>query len=125
MVKDVRARINNLAFLKDTRKHLRNNLTEAEAILWSMLKNSKLGGRKFRRQHSIGYYIVDFYCPAEKLVIELDGQGHYTHEGMSNDAERDKHLSMMGIKVLRFENIEVKENLTKVLQKIKEEYTQQ
>jgi very-short-patch-repair endonuclease len=60
-----------------------------------------------------------FYCPAEKLIIELDGQHHYTPDGISRDTERDKHLEMMNIKVLRFENKEVFNNLTQVLQKIK------
>jgi len=72
--------LNNINYLKDTRKYLRNNLTEAESLLWEVLKGKKLAGRKFRRQHSIGYYIVDFYCPSEKLIIELDGQHHFTPE---------------------------------------------
>ena len=58
-----------------------------------MLKNKKLDGRKFRRQHSIGKYVVDFYCPAEKLVVELDGAGHYTPEGSDYDEKRDGWMS--------------------------------
>ncbi|NVO10328.1 MAG: endonuclease domain-containing protein [Bacteroidales bacterium] len=114
--------LHNIKYLEETRKHLRRNMTEAELILWSMLKDKKLRGRKFRRQHSIGYYIADFYCPSEKLVIELDGQHHYTSEGIENDQDRDKHLGLMGIKVLRFENKQVKENLTGVLKTIKEHF---
>ena len=87
--------------------------------LWNILKDKKLCCRKFRRQHSIGYYIADFYCTKEKLVIELDGKNHYTPEGITNDLERDKNLAMMNIKVLRFENKEVKNNLTEVLKSIK------
>jgi very-short-patch-repair endonuclease len=94
-------------------------MTEAELVLWSVLKAKKLCGRKFRRQHSIGYYIADFYCPSEKLIIELDGQHHFTQEGTENDIERDKHLEEMNIKVLRFENKEVLNNLTQVLKIIK------
>ena len=111
--------LNNLSFLKDTRIHLRRNMTEAELILWEVLKGKKLCGRKFRRQHSIGYYIADFYCPSEKLIIELDGHHHFTPEGIEKDIERDTHLESMNIKVLRFENKEVHNNLTGVLKNIK------
>jgi very-short-patch-repair endonuclease len=84
-----------------------------------VLKDKKLGGRKFRRQHSTGYYIADFYCPSEKLIIELDGKHHYTPEGKEKDTERDNHLEEMNINVLRFENKEVLNNLTEVLKRIK------
>ena len=59
----------NLPYLKEKRKYLRENMTEAELVLWSVLKGKKLEGRKFRRQHSIGHYIADFYCSSEKLII--------------------------------------------------------
>jgi very-short-patch-repair endonuclease len=71
----------NIPLLKDTRKNLRKNMTPAELVLWDMLKEKRFYGRKFRRQHSIGYYIADFYCPSEELIIELDGQHHFTTEG--------------------------------------------
>jgi very-short-patch-repair endonuclease len=116
-------RLNNLSVLKERRKELRSGLTEAEKVLWKVLKSSKLAGRKFRRQHSIGYYIADFYCPSEKLVIELDGQQHYTEEGKLKDKERDEHLRSLGIKVLRFKNAEVLSNLNDVLKRIESEYT--
>jgi very-short-patch-repair endonuclease len=116
-------RLNNLSVLKERRKELRSSLTEAEKVLWKVLKSSKLAGRKFRRQHSIGYYIADFYCPSEKLVIELDGQQHYFEEGKLKDKERDEHLKLLGIKVLRFKNEEVISNLNDVLKRIEEEYT--
>jgi very-short-patch-repair endonuclease len=112
-------KLNNLAYLKVTRNHLRKNMTEAELVLWKVLKDRQLCGRKFRRQHSIGHYIADFYCPSEKLIIELDGHHHYTPEGISKDLERDGHLEMMDIKVLRFENKEVLNNLTQVVKSIK------
>ena len=63
-------------YLQTFRTKLRSNLTPAEATLWRMLKGSKLQGRKFRRQHSVANYILDFYCPAERLAVELDGQVH-------------------------------------------------
>jgi len=112
----------NLPYLKETRKHLRQNMTEAELVLWSVLKGKKLEGRKFRRQHSIGHFIVDFYCSSEKLIIELDGKHHFTKEGREKDKERDEHLVLMNKKVLRFENKEVLNNLTEVLKRIKKEF---
>jgi very-short-patch-repair endonuclease len=113
------AKLNNITYLKDTRDHLRKNMTEAELVLWDVLKDKKLCGRKFRRQHSIGYYIADFYCAPEKLIIELDGKDHFTPGGIAKDQDRDKHLKMMNIKVLRFENKEVLNDLTYVLKRIK------
>ena len=94
----------NLPHKKDDRQTLRGHLTPAEANLWSCLKSAQLAGRKFRRQHSIGAYIVDFYCPEERLVIELDGAGHFTSSGNLHDAARTAHLNSLGIQVLRFEN---------------------
>lgn len=112
----------NLPYLKETRQYLRKNMTEAELVLWSVLKEKKLDGRKFRRQHSIGHYIADFYCSSEKLIVELDGQHHFTNNGIEKDKERDEHLALLGKKVLRFENKEVLNNLTEVLKKIKKEF---
>ena len=97
-------------------------MTEAELVLWKVLKDKKLSGRKFRRQHSIGYYIADFYCSSEKLIIELDGQHHYTKEGLEKDIERDLHLGLMDKMVLRFENKDVLNNLTEVLKQIKAQF---
>ncbi len=68
--------IHNIKYLEVLRKDLRNNLTPAEATLWKYLQHSKLDSRKFRRQHSVNNYIIDFYCPSEKLGIELDGNIH-------------------------------------------------
>jgi very-short-patch-repair endonuclease len=108
----------NAIFLKARRKELRNNLTPAEAILWGMLKGGQLDNRKFRRQHSIGKYIVDFYCPAERLVIELDGAVHLNAGQNLYDSERDEFLNGLGIKVLRFENKMVFEDMAGVLREI-------
>ena len=88
--------IKNVTYLKDRRKDLRNNLTPAEATLWKYLKGSTLKDRKFRRQHSIGNYIVDFYCPEEKLIIELDGEVHNDPMQAVYDAERSEWLISMG-----------------------------
>lgn len=110
--------IHNRKYLKEKRKDLRNNLTSAEATLWKSLQKRKLKGLKFRRQHSIENFIVDFYCPSEKLIIELDGAHHYTSAGFEADIERDKKLQGLGFKVLRFENIEVFKDLEGVLNEI-------
>jgi very-short-patch-repair endonuclease len=96
--------LNNHPELKTFRRQLRNELTPAEAKLWDYLKGKKLEGRKFRRQHSVGPFILDFYCPAERLGIELDGQPHFHPAAREYDRERDIFLEFYGICVLRFEN---------------------
>lgn len=111
--------LHNKPILKQIRKDLRNNLTPAEAELWKHLKNSALEDRKFRRQHSVGTYVLDFYCPQESLAIELDGQGHFSTAGQEQDAERDAYLDSLGIKVLRFENKYVFTHLEEVLDEIR------
>lgn len=111
---------NNLKRLKPTRKRLRNNPTPAEKRLWDKLRNSQLAGKKFRRQHSVGNYILDFYCPQHQLAIELDGDSHFTELGMEYDARRTACLIKVGIRVLRFTNSEVFENLENVLERIRE-----
>ena len=86
------------------RRSLRTNGTMEEAMMWNVLKNRQVSGVRFRRQFSVGAYILDFYCPELKLCIELDGAGHYNSEGLRHDYVRDKYLSELGIRVLRFEN---------------------
>jgi len=115
-------KIFNRKNLKPRRKELRNDMTFAEVLLWKELKQNKLTNRKFRRQQSIDYYIVDFYSPQEHLVIELDGEGHFTEEGEKYDTERTKYLESLGLKVLRFENNEVLLNMEYVLKRIKENF---
>jgi very-short-patch-repair endonuclease len=110
--------LHNRKYLKEFRKELRSNLTPAEAELWNHLKGSRLNGRKFRRQHSIENFILDFYCPSERLAIELDGQIHYNTIAEQFDADRDETLKSLGIKVIRFENKEVFQNLEGILQEI-------
>jgi very-short-patch-repair endonuclease len=94
----------NRKSLKEFRSVLRNSSTSAEVALWVMLKSKKLERRKFRRQYSIGRYIVDFCCPSEKLIIELDGNPHGEYHRIQKDETRDKFLESLGFKVLRFEN---------------------
>ena len=118
----MRAQIHNKKALKDNRKTLRNNLTPAEAKLWSLLQNSQLENRKFRRQHSVGPYVLDFYCPSEKLCVELDGSGHYTEPGFEYDTARSEYLGCLNIKVIRFENKDVFENTEGVLEEIRRNF---
>jgi very-short-patch-repair endonuclease len=101
-------------------KHLRENLTEAEEILWSELRNNKLEGYKFRRQHPLNNYIADFYCHKLKLVIEIDGGYHQTTEQKQLDAERTEMIEFQGLQVIRFTNEEVIQDIKNVLNKIKE-----
>ena len=114
--------IHSLSYLKTFRTALRNNLTPAEAFLWIQLQKSQLEGRKFRRQHSIGNYIVDFYCPSEQLAIELDGDGHFNATAEEYDKERDLFIAQFGILVLRFENKQVFDNLEAVFEEIKSNF---
>lgn len=114
------ARLNNLIALSTKRKDLRKHLTSAEARLWLYLKNNQLG-YKFRRQHSFNYYILDFYCPAKKLAIELDGSPHDTEAGYEKDQQRTKYLESNGIKVIRFLNKDIIQNLEGVLAEIKKQ----
>ena len=115
-------KIHNRKDLKELRKELRNNPTKAESFLWRALKKSQLEGRKFRRQQSIENYIVDFYCPKEKLIVELDGKVHENAINNNYDFKRTERLEELGLKVIRFSNEEVFENLSLVLEAIKEEF---
>lgn len=105
----------NINPLKNRRKQLRNRATEAEKILWSCLKKNTLK-HKFIRQYSVEGYVVDFYCPDSRLAIELDGEQHKSN--VEYDSYRTKLLNAWGIKLIRFWNWEIKENLTQVLKKI-------
>lgn len=96
--------LNNRKYLKAFRKKLRNQGTSAEAVLWTHLKGKKIAGIKFRRQHSIGKYIIDFYAPSKKIGIELDGEIHNWGRSANNDSEKALFLQGLGITLLRFEN---------------------
>jgi len=114
--------LHNRKELESYRKALRHNLTSAEATLWIELKGKQLEGRKFRRQHSVGPYILDFYCPSEKLCVELDGAGHFTPEGVAYDKTRTEYLNRLNIRVIRFRNLDVFEQMEKVLSEIKSNF---
>ncbi len=108
--------------VEQNRKNLRNNSTSAEAVFWLMIKNKQLEGRRFRRQFSLGSYILDFFCPKEKLAVELDGEAHYTLEGLEYDRRRDAFLKSQGITVLRFENYLVFERPEFMLEEIRKNF---
>ena len=112
------SKIHNHKYLEERRKELRKKLTPAEATLWKSLQKKQLKGRKFRRQHSIQNFIVDFYCPSEKLVIELDGAVHLDFAQQNYDFERARILEELGFKVIRFENKLIFESLPEVLEEI-------
>jgi very-short-patch-repair endonuclease len=109
----------NRKSLKPFRSYLRRKSTSAEGVLWNQLRSRNLDGRKFRRQQSIGKYIVDFYCPSEKLIIELDGDPHGDPARIHKDIVRDNYLKELGLTVLRFENRFVFQELEFVLNEIK------
>ncbi len=94
--------IHNQRKFEGRRKHLRKKLTAAEATLWKLLKGQQLDGRKFRRQHGVDKYILDFYCPSERLAIELDGEHHFSDQGLEYDEKRTNFLMALNIRVLRF-----------------------
>jgi very-short-patch-repair endonuclease len=111
--------IHNVASSTTRRKQLRENLTSAEALLWVNLKNSQLEGKKFRRQHGIGPFFVDFYCPECRVAVELDGEGHLSITGAEADQKRTEFLERFNVRVVRFENRDVFENLEGVLETIR------
>ena len=104
----------------EERKVLRTFGTAAEAVLWTVLKAKRLDGWRWRRQFSIGGYILDFYCPKAKLCVELDGASHFTPYGLEADAARTEYLNQLGIRVLRFENRVLKESPELVIGAIKD-----
>ena len=97
----------------------RNNQTDAEKSLWQQLRNGALGA-KFKRQHVIYDFIVDFVCLEKKLIIEVDGAYHFTESQMDADAYRTEELERFGFRVLRFTNEEVISKIEEVLKTIKE-----
>ncbi|MFH1392493.1 MAG: DUF559 domain-containing protein [bacterium] len=108
--------IYNKVSQKLKRKILRNNATKAESILWVKLKNKQLN-YKFRRQYSVGPYVLDFYCPKLKLAIEIDDSSHL--ERQEYDQERQEYIGILGIKFLRFTNKDVYDKLGEVVKIIK------
>jgi very-short-patch-repair endonuclease len=116
---DHRSSLFNARKKKQDRRILRKSSTAAEAVLWTYLQNRKLLGKKFRRQSSVGPYIVDFYCPECRLVTELDGAPHFAPNVDEYDQQRTEYLEQAGLQVIRFENKDVRDNVEFVLETIK------
>lgn len=114
--------IHNRKYLEAKRKELRNNATVSEKRLWKFLQKSQVDGRKFRRQQSIGNFIVDFYCPSEQLIIEIDGDVHFNPINENYDFERTNYLENLGYKIIRFKNEEIRDSIEIVLERIKFEF---
>lgn len=102
------------------RRALRGLATDAERFLWRLLRTRQFFGLKFRRQHSVGPYIVDFYCAGRRLAVELDGGQHFTVEGQAYDRRRTEYLASQGVRVLRFTNSELFENTEGVLETLRQ-----
>ena len=105
---------------KQRRQELRHHLTEPEQRLWQILRNKQMG-IKFRRQHGIGHYIVDFYCPELKLIIEVDGDSHFSEEDQAYDKVRDDFMLSLDIMTIRLKNDDVMKNIEGVHQYIKQQ----
>ena len=111
-------RIYNKTILKERRRELRHNQTDAEKALWKHLRNKSFRGLKFFRQYSVSAYIIDFYCPEYKIAAELDGGQHAEKENKEYDRARTANLASLGIKIIRFWNNDVLRNIEGVLEEI-------
>src|SRR5262249_18697024 len=104
--------------ISNNARKLRAAPTNAERVLWGALRNRRFSGRKFRRQHPIDRYVVDFICIEKKLIVEIDGATHSTEREVARDAERTRVLETLGFHVVRVSNIDVYKNLEGVLEMI-------
>jgi len=107
--------------LKSPSRQLRGNLTDAERKIWSKIRNDQIAGLRFYRQKPIGNYIVDFFCPKIKLVVEIDGGQHYEMANEKRDKIRSDYLKSCRMHILRFSNLDVLNNIEAVIQKIYQE----
>ncbi len=112
----MKERIHNNIHTKTFRQNLRNDATKAERIVWKYIRNSQLGGYKFRRQHGIGPYIVDFYCAPLQLILELDGWVHGEKGRRQKDAIRQQYLEDNGFLLIRYKNAQIRYDFTSVLE---------
>ena len=104
--------------IKTTARTLRKNMTDSELKLWSRIRRRQIFGLQFYRQRPIGNYIVDFYCPKAQLVLEVDGLQHMQELAVRKDNYRDSYLKQQGIKVLKFDNLQVLKQLDAVVDKV-------
>jgi len=105
-------------------RKMRRDQTDAERKLWALLRNRQFAGAKFRRQFSIGKYILDFYCPTCKIGIEADGGQHYEPIGEEKDNQRTNELSLLGITMLRFSNNDILQNIEGVWEIVQKEISE-
>lgn len=107
-------------YLKENSRNLRSNMTKTEVILWNRIRKRQLNNLQFYRQKPLGSYIVDFYCPVKKMVIEIDGGQHYEKgKIVEADKEREDFLkNILGLKIIRFTNIDIITNLNSAVDKI-------
>ena len=105
--------------LKPRSRILRREMTDAERLLWLRLRRKQLMGVQFYRQKPLGNYVVDFYAPRAKIIVEVDGSQHHAPTAMKADAERDKCLLRLGLNVLRFDNLQVLRETESVLDTIR------
>jgi very-short-patch-repair endonuclease len=104
--------------LRDRAREMRTHMSLAEVRLWSHLRGDRLEGLRFRRQHPIGPYVADFFCPRRNLVVEVDGDSHFTPEQQRYDADRTNYFTELGLREIRFTNVDVLTNIEGVLGEI-------
>jgi len=104
--------------LKKPSQQLRSRMTDAEKVIWFKTRRKQIKNLQFYRQKPIGSYIVDFFCPKAKLVIEIDGGQHYEAKGERQDKIRDEYLKKLGLKILRFQNTDVLKDIDGVVKVI-------
>ncbi|HWR21569.1 MAG TPA: endonuclease domain-containing protein [Verrucomicrobiae bacterium] len=114
----MRPRLKYNPTLKQKARSLRTAMTDCEGIIWSRLRRKQVLGVQFYRQKPLGHYIVDFYAPKAKLVVEVDGSHHATAEHMTKDGKRDADLAGRGIRVLRFNDLQVLQEIEAVMQEV-------
>src|SRR5581483_6362873 len=102
----------------EKRRRLRNEMPKAEMLLWQLIKGKQVSGYKFRRQYSVGIYVLDFYCPTLRLAIEIDGSSHDGDDAQEYDTARQQYIEALGIQFLRFTNSDIYNNLEGVITKI-------
>ncbi len=104
--------------IQHTRSALRKRMTAPELVFWTAVRARKLNGYKFRRQYSVGRYVVDFYCAEKRIGIEIDGDSHFTEDQKKYDEVRKEFISELGIQLLRYTNEEIMKNLSGVLEDV-------
>ena len=104
--------------LKQPARDLRNRMTDAEQALWARLRRKQIHGVQFYRQRPLANFIVDFYAPSAQLVVEVDGSHHFEEGQLHADAERTAHLNTLGLRILRFDNLQVLKEMEVVLEVI-------